>query len=260
MLNYGFENLLITLEMAEVVTQLTRNSYRSKFILLTQLACYFFPPLNTELLEPKHRLIYSFRSDKKYRAIFICLPEDKVEIIAVTKHYRLLHFGDILKVARRRYRQFVKNGTDQGRRPEFQEGGLIRSAGGNKGGPLGRKKQERENGDERILGSGDFVERVLERADELEQKITNNLTLDASFQKVSIEMGMESKELLSSSRRVKVSKARSIVSYLAVREMGYRRVEIGRLLNRSGPGVSKCVERGKKIVDDDQSLRYKLIC
>jgi len=47
-----------------------------------------YPSLNTELLEPKHRLIYSFRLDKKYRAIFICLPEGKVEIIAVTKHYR----------------------------------------------------------------------------------------------------------------------------------------------------------------------------
>ena len=46
------------------------------------------PSLNTELLEPKHRNIYSFRLDKKYRAIFICLPEDKIEIIAVTKHYR----------------------------------------------------------------------------------------------------------------------------------------------------------------------------
>jgi Txe/YoeB family toxin of Txe-Axe toxin-antitoxin module len=44
--------------------------------------------LNTELLEPKHRLIYSFRIDKKYRALFICLPDDKIEIIAVTKHYR----------------------------------------------------------------------------------------------------------------------------------------------------------------------------
>ena len=46
------------------------------------------PSLNTELLEPKHRHIYSFRLDKKYRAVFICLPEDKIEIIAVTKHYR----------------------------------------------------------------------------------------------------------------------------------------------------------------------------
>lgn len=44
--------------------------------------------LNTELLEPKHRLIYSFRIDIKYRALFICLQEEKVEVIAVTKHYR----------------------------------------------------------------------------------------------------------------------------------------------------------------------------
>lgn len=46
------------------------------------------PSLNTELLEPKHRLIYSFRIDKKYRALFICLPDNKIEIIAITKHYR----------------------------------------------------------------------------------------------------------------------------------------------------------------------------
>jgi len=46
------------------------------------------PSLNTELLEPKHRLIYSFRIDIKYRALFICLQEEKVEVIAVTKHYR----------------------------------------------------------------------------------------------------------------------------------------------------------------------------
>lgn len=47
----------------------------------------FHPSLNTELLEPKHRLIYSFRIDKKYRVLFICLPEDKVEVIAIIKHY-----------------------------------------------------------------------------------------------------------------------------------------------------------------------------
>ena len=44
------------------------------------------PSLKTELLEPKHRLIYSFRIDIKYRALFICLPNNKIEIIAITKH------------------------------------------------------------------------------------------------------------------------------------------------------------------------------
>ncbi len=46
------------------------------------------PSLNTELLEPKHRLIYSFRIDKRYRALFICLSGETIEILAVTKHYR----------------------------------------------------------------------------------------------------------------------------------------------------------------------------
>ena len=46
------------------------------------------PSLNTELLEPKHRLIYSFRIEKKYRALSISLAKDKIEINAVTKHYR----------------------------------------------------------------------------------------------------------------------------------------------------------------------------
>jgi len=73
----------------------------------------------------------------------------------------LLHFGNTRKVVRRRYREFVKKGIDQGKRPEFQGGGLVRSAGGDKRGLPGRKKEERENGDARILGSGDFVSRML---------------------------------------------------------------------------------------------------
>ena len=46
------------------------------------------PSLNTELLEPKHHAIYSFRIDKKFRAIFIYLAHDCVEVISVTNHYR----------------------------------------------------------------------------------------------------------------------------------------------------------------------------
>ena len=46
------------------------------------------PSLHTELLEPRHRLIYSFRLDSKHRAIFIRSSGDAIEIIAVTKHYR----------------------------------------------------------------------------------------------------------------------------------------------------------------------------
>jgi Txe/YoeB family toxin of Txe-Axe toxin-antitoxin module len=48
----------------------------------------FYPSLNTEILEPKDRLIYSFRLDKKYRAIFIYIDDNIIEIIAFTNHYK----------------------------------------------------------------------------------------------------------------------------------------------------------------------------
>lgn len=45
------------------------------------------PSLNVELLEPKKLKIYSFRIDKKYRAIFIVI-NGEVEIISITNHYK----------------------------------------------------------------------------------------------------------------------------------------------------------------------------
>ena len=44
----------------------------------------FHPSLNTEILEPKHLKIYSFRIDKKYRAIFIYTNNQ----VAITNHYK----------------------------------------------------------------------------------------------------------------------------------------------------------------------------
>ncbi len=78
----------------------------------------------------------------------------------------LLHFGETVRVSRRRYRDFVEKGIDQGNRPEFQGGGFVRSAGGEAAGLLGRKAEEREKGDPRILGSGDFVNKALMKAGE----------------------------------------------------------------------------------------------
>lgn len=48
----------------------------------------FYPSLHTELLEPRERAIYSFRLDKKYRALFIYTAQKEIEIIAFTNHYR----------------------------------------------------------------------------------------------------------------------------------------------------------------------------
>ncbi|MCH7730757.1 hypothetical protein IID21_04570 [Patescibacteria group bacterium] len=44
------------------------------------------PSLHTEILEPKGLRIYSFRIDKRYRAIFIYY-KGEVEIIDINPHY-----------------------------------------------------------------------------------------------------------------------------------------------------------------------------
>jgi len=44
--------------------------------------------LNTELMEPHWRGVYSFRINRKYRALFLLIASDKAEIIAITNHYK----------------------------------------------------------------------------------------------------------------------------------------------------------------------------
>ena len=58
-------------------------------------------------------------------------------------------------------------------RSDPQGGGLVRSSGGNKAGLLGRRKEEREKGPARILGSGDFVIQALDRANEVFERSVN---------------------------------------------------------------------------------------
>jgi hypothetical protein len=171
----------------------------------------------------------------------------------------LLLFSSKLGEARRRYRQFVKNGIDQGTRPDLQGGGLVRSAGGNKAGLLGRKKEEREKGDERILGRGEFVSRILGSSQRDKNGKPKEFTIEGLIEKVSNETGIDAKDILSGSRRHVVSNARAVLAYMAVREMGHRGSELGDVLGISEPAVSKCVERGKIILDNKERLRYKLI-
>ncbi len=46
------------------------------------------PSLNTELLEPRWRGIYSFRLDQKYRALFFITPKGEAEVFQITNHYK----------------------------------------------------------------------------------------------------------------------------------------------------------------------------
>jgi Txe/YoeB family toxin of Txe-Axe toxin-antitoxin module len=74
----------------EIVEHAAQRGLAKK--LAKQLALFrnnpFHPGLETELLESRHLRIWSFRLDKKYRAIFIFRDANSVEIIDVNNHYR----------------------------------------------------------------------------------------------------------------------------------------------------------------------------
>ncbi len=86
--------------------------------------------------------------------------------------YVLQWFNKRKTLARRRYRDFVKEGIAAGKRPDLVGGGLVRSAGGWSAVKALRKAKVHLKGDERILGDSDFVLQVLKTANEaLEQNI-----------------------------------------------------------------------------------------
>lgn len=68
---------------------LTKHRLEKKFA--KQLSLFLInprhPSLNTERLEPKHLKIYSFRVDRKYRAIFIFAKTNEIEVIDINPHY-----------------------------------------------------------------------------------------------------------------------------------------------------------------------------
>jgi len=184
----------------------------------------------------------------------------------------LLLFGNDLGEARKRYRHLVKQGVSQacppslslrrggrGTRPELQGGGLVRSAGGDKRGLLGRKKGEHERGDERILGSGDFVSEIIQESEgKCEETTWNRIPLAVLIQEVAEHMGISPSALLAQSRDRNISRARAIISYLAAKEAGYTQTEIESHLNISRIGVRNSILRAEKMLDTRQEIWEKI--
>ena len=63
---------------------------------------------------------------------------------------------------------------------------------------LGRKKEEHEQGDERILGSGDFVSEIIKESEKRWEETTwDRIPLEALIQEVAEHMGISPIALLS---------------------------------------------------------------
>ena len=158
-------------------------------------------------------------------------------------------FGKTLGSARRSYKAFVKEGYSQGRRPDLVGGGLIRSIGGWSALKASRSAGLRIMGDERILGSTDFVESVLKHAEEEYEKKTmalaRGLDLDGLISMVLKNFKIERDILMSSSRQRSVARSRAIICCLAVDRLKITGVAVAGKLKLTPSAVSKLAARGR---------------
>lgn len=161
----------------------------------------------------------------------------------------LSRFGPTETKARRAYRHLVSDGIVPGQRRELLGGGLRRSQ---------TEKGMIEPFDERILGSGEFVENI--RAEAMEPPTIGPIpTLEELVSRTAALYGVSSDALLRRTRIAGVAEARSLVCALAVREMGYSGAEVARALHMSRSGVTSAVERGVELLIADPGLREEIV-
>lgn len=175
----------------------------------------------------------------------------------------LSRFGEQAGPARRKYRDFVARGIEQGRRTDLTGGGLIRSAGGWAAVSEMRKAGARVKSDERILGDSDFVNQVLSQADEaFERRFAlkaQGIDLDCIAARVASLLDMAVEDVWIQGRYRNVVTARSLICYLAVRELGASMTSLARRFGISTVTVSKSVERGAGIIKEQKYDINKLI-
>ncbi len=156
----------------------------------------------------------------------------------------LARFSPRVRRARTAYRAFVAGGIPQGRRPELQGGGLIRSLGGWHAVQALRRGREAYLGDERVLGSREFVERLRREAEAHSQAPGHRVPLDGLVARVCRHVGVEPAALRGGGRAPAVIRARNGIAYLWMEVLGRPGRPLAPVLGVRPQNVYQAVKRG----------------
>jgi putative transposase len=146
----------------------------------------------------------------------------------------LAYFGRRKKRAIAGYENYVREGIERGRRPELVGGGLIRSLGGWSQVLSLRRRGEGMASDERILGSGGFIEQVLSEAEEKAKQMLGwkgrVADLQTLLSRKSKKEGVEGQKVRGGDRKGPVVGARKVFCQVAVNRLGYSGAAVARFL------------------------------
>jgi len=155
------------------------------------------------------------------------------------------HFGPSQRHARTAYQAFVAAGRAQGRRPELQGGGLVRSLGGWAAVAHLRRGREAYAGDERILGSSTFVDALQHDLPPPPGGRRAVLSMETIVQRVCARLRLDPARLQRGGRKHPVARAREGIAYLCVEVVGHSGRALAPLLGIRPVSVYAAARRGR---------------
>jgi putative transposase len=167
------------------------------------------------------------------------------------------YFGEGKSKAIREYLEFVASAQTEGKRDDLEGGGLIRSqkgwevrSGGN---------SEYWCSDERVLGESDFVEQIIISAEkegcEKDKIKKQEWPWNRLAKEVCVLYNVNPGDLSKKWRVQKARVAKAIAAYLGKKYLGYTCVEMAKHLEMKKSAVSKLVQKGEKLVKEEDVKR-----
>jgi putative transposase len=162
----------------------------------------------------------------------------------------LMMFDQDMRRAQKLYRDFVAAGIPLGKRDELVGGGLKRLL-------KLSSINSFEAYDERILGSGGFVEHVWHEAE-----TSHNLepplppSIEGIIERIATVFGLGASSLHHGSKEQRISEARAVICFVALRVFGYPGVDVSRNLGISRSGVILAAERGEALFSTNEDLSH----
>lgn len=149
-------------------------------------------------------------------------------------------FDDNKKRAVTKYRDFVADGIALGKRDELVGGGLkryLKLSG----------SHDFEAYDERILGSGEFVEEIWHETEQPIDPTGPPPSLDDVIERVTRVFGVDAVAVRQGCKEKHVSEARGVICYIATRRCGYHGAELTNRLGITESGVVLAARRGEAL-------------
>lgn len=163
------------------------------------------------------------------------------------RNYVLSWFGNRESEAKRAYREYIKEGIEQGRRKDLVGGGLVRTLGGWSQVLSLRGSKEKVFSDERILGGGEFVEHILKDAENgIRYQVSINERRMKAEKKINEKCkkeGISKEGLQGGSRRGRVPRIRAQLAIELTEGLGLTLAEAGRQLGVSTSAISRILKR-----------------